>query len=126
MDCHNSHSSLKKRFFCFRLYGGGTLPVNAALPRAGKLGTIRVESRCAAENHTGQMPLFRPDLWEVPCMKLFRVADDYCRASNWKILALVKFCLFSVGPSAAFCCPAAGSGPPLAQPGQCLQPPTFP
>ncbi len=30
-------------------------------------------------------------------MKLFRVADDYCRASNWKILALVKFCLFSVG-----------------------------
>ena len=27
-------------------------------------------------------------------MKLFRVADDYCRASNWKMLALVKFCLF--------------------------------
>ncbi len=30
-------------------------------------------------------------------MKLFRIADDYCRASNWKMLALVKFCLFAVG-----------------------------
>ncbi len=97
MDCHNRHSSLKKRFVCFRLYGGGALPVNAALPRAGKLGAIRAESRCAAENPTGQMPLFRPDLWEVQCMNLFRVADDYCRASSWKTLALVKFCLFSMG-----------------------------
>lgn len=30
-------------------------------------------------------------------MKLFRVADGYCHASGWKMLALLKFCLFSVG-----------------------------
>ncbi|WP_317408328.1 permease of phosphate ABC transporter [Fournierella massiliensis] len=30
-------------------------------------------------------------------MNLFRVADDYCRASSWKTLALVKFCLFFMG-----------------------------
>ncbi len=30
-------------------------------------------------------------------MKLFNVADDYCRKSNWKTLALLKFCLFSIG-----------------------------
>ena len=30
-------------------------------------------------------------------MNLFRVADDYCRASSWKTLSLVKFCLFFMG-----------------------------
>ena len=30
-------------------------------------------------------------------MKLFKVADQYCKESTWKTLALVKFCLFSMG-----------------------------
>ena len=30
-------------------------------------------------------------------MKLFEVANKYCKESNWKTLALVKFCLFSIG-----------------------------
>ena len=27
-------------------------------------------------------------------MKLFDVADRYCKESSWKTLALLKFCLF--------------------------------
>ena len=30
-------------------------------------------------------------------MKLFQVADRYCKESSWKILALLKICLFSIG-----------------------------
>lgn len=30
-------------------------------------------------------------------MKLFKLANEYCRQSTWKTLALVKFCLFSIG-----------------------------
>lgn len=30
-------------------------------------------------------------------MKLFRIADQYCRESSWETLALLKFCMFSVG-----------------------------
>ncbi len=30
-------------------------------------------------------------------MKLFDVANKYCKESDWKILAIVKFCLFSMG-----------------------------
>ena len=30
-------------------------------------------------------------------MKLFQIADRYCKESNWKTLALLKFCLFSMG-----------------------------
>ena len=30
-------------------------------------------------------------------MKLFEVANKYCKESDWKILAMVKFCLFSMG-----------------------------
>lgn len=28
---------------------------------------------------------------------LFKAADSWCRQSDWKDLALVKFCLFSMG-----------------------------
>lgn len=30
-------------------------------------------------------------------MKLFEIADRYCKESNWKTLALLKTCLFSMG-----------------------------
>lgn len=30
-------------------------------------------------------------------MKLFEIADRYCKESDWKTLALLKFCLFSMG-----------------------------
>lgn len=30
-------------------------------------------------------------------MKLFQVADRYCKESGWKTLALLKICLFSIG-----------------------------
>jgi len=30
-------------------------------------------------------------------MKLFQIADRYCKESNWKTLALLKICLFSIG-----------------------------
>lgn len=30
-------------------------------------------------------------------MKLFQVADRYCKESSWKTLALLKICLFSIG-----------------------------
>ena len=30
-------------------------------------------------------------------MRLFEVADRYCKESSWKTLALLKMCLFSVG-----------------------------
>lgn len=30
-------------------------------------------------------------------MNLFRAADRYCKESNWKGLALLKTCLFSMG-----------------------------
>ena len=30
-------------------------------------------------------------------MKLFEVADRYCKESTWKTMAAVKFCLFSIG-----------------------------
>lgn len=30
-------------------------------------------------------------------MKLFETADRYCKKSNWKTLALLKFCLFAMG-----------------------------
>ena len=30
-------------------------------------------------------------------MKLFEVADQYCKESTWKTMAAVKFCLFSIG-----------------------------
>ena len=30
-------------------------------------------------------------------MKLFEVADRYCKESTWKTLAALKFCLFSMG-----------------------------
>lgn len=30
-------------------------------------------------------------------MKLFRIANRYCRESSWKTLALLKICLFSIG-----------------------------
>lgn len=29
--------------------------------------------------------------------KLFRVANRYCKESNWKTLSLLKICLFSLG-----------------------------
>ena len=30
-------------------------------------------------------------------MKLFEVADRYCKESTWKTIAALKFCLFSMG-----------------------------
>ena len=30
-------------------------------------------------------------------MKLFQVANRYCKESSWKTLALLKICLFSIG-----------------------------
>ena len=30
-------------------------------------------------------------------MKLFEVADRYCKESTWKTMAALKFCLFSIG-----------------------------
>lgn len=30
-------------------------------------------------------------------MKLFDIANQYCRESNWKTIACIKFCLFSMG-----------------------------
>ena len=30
-------------------------------------------------------------------MKLFEVADRYCKESTWKTMASLKFCLFSMG-----------------------------
>ena len=30
-------------------------------------------------------------------MKLFEVADRYCKESTWKTMAALKFCLFSMG-----------------------------
>ena len=30
-------------------------------------------------------------------MKLFEVADQYCKESTWKTMAALKFCLFSMG-----------------------------
>ena len=30
-------------------------------------------------------------------MRLFEVADRYCKESTWKTMAAVKFCLFSIG-----------------------------
>lgn len=30
-------------------------------------------------------------------MRLFDVTDEYCKQSNWKILTLLKFCLFAMG-----------------------------
>ena len=30
-------------------------------------------------------------------MKLFQIADRYCKESSWKTLALLKICLFSIG-----------------------------
>ena len=30
-------------------------------------------------------------------MNIFRAADRYCKESNWKDLALLKTCLFSMG-----------------------------
>ena len=30
-------------------------------------------------------------------MKLFEVADRYCKESTWKTMAAVKLCLFSIG-----------------------------
>jgi len=30
-------------------------------------------------------------------MKLFDIANQYCRESTWKTLAAIKFCLFSMG-----------------------------
>lgn len=30
-------------------------------------------------------------------MRLFQIADWYCKESNWKTLALLKICLFSIG-----------------------------
>ena len=30
-------------------------------------------------------------------MKLFEVADRYCKESTWKTIAALKFCLFSIG-----------------------------
>ncbi len=30
-------------------------------------------------------------------MKLFDLANQYCKESTWKTLALLKFCLFSIG-----------------------------
>ena len=47
-------------------------------------------------------------------MKLFRVADDYCRSSNWKTLALVKFCLFSMGLMAGVFLPRRWQRPAVA------------
>ena len=37
------------------------------------------------------------NLKEIQIMKLFQVADRYCKESNWKTLALLKICLFSIG-----------------------------
>lgn len=50
-------------------------------------------------------------------MKLFRVADDYCRASSWKTLALVKFCLFSMGLIAGVLLPRRWQRPAIAAAG---------
>lgn len=30
-------------------------------------------------------------------MKLFEVTNKYCKESNWKTLALIKICVFSIG-----------------------------
>ena len=30
-------------------------------------------------------------------MKLFDIANQYCKESTWKTLAMLKFCLFSTG-----------------------------
>ncbi len=30
-------------------------------------------------------------------MRLFETADTYCKESNWKTLAMLKFCLFAMG-----------------------------
>ncbi len=37
--------------------------------------------------------------------KLFRVANRYCKESSWKILALLKICLFSLGVLAGMLVP---------------------
>lgn len=50
-------------------------------------------------------------------MKLFRVADDYCRSSNWKTIALVKFCLFSMGIIAGVLLPRRFQRPAIAAAG---------
>lgn len=43
--------------------------------------------------------------------KLFAAADQYIQESNWKTLAAVKFCLFSMGVFAGSCLSAKAKTP---------------
>lgn len=43
-------------------------------------------------------------------MKLFQVADRYCKESNWKTLALLKICLFSIGVMIGMLLPNMAAG----------------
>ncbi len=47
-------------------------------------------------------------------MKLFQVADEYCKTSDWKVLALLKFCLFSIGLMVGALLPARYRRPAIA------------
>lgn len=46
-------------------------------------------------------------------MKLFDVANRYCKESTWKTLATLKFCLFSLGIIVGVILPAAWKVPVL-------------
>ena len=47
-------------------------------------------------------------------MKLFDVANRYVRESDWKTLAMLKFCLFSIGIIAGVLLPQSCKTPVLA------------
>lgn len=46
-------------------------------------------------------------------MKLFDLANKYCRQSDWKTLALLKCCLFAVGVMVGMLLPKAKRTPVL-------------
>ena len=50
------------------------------------------------------------NLKEIQIMKLFQVADRYCKESNWKTLALLKICLFSIGVMIGMLLPNMAAG----------------
>ena len=46
--------------------------------------------------------------------KLFEIADRYVAESNWRVLALLKFCLFAMGLMAGLCAPQKARKPLMA------------
>lgn len=38
-------------------------------------------------------------------MKLFDIANQYCKESSWKTIAALKFCLLSLGMAIGMCIP---------------------